>query len=216
MQTYQKTYSILIADDHQLIIDGISKILQEEKSVSAVYTASNGNEAIAMVNKYDVDCVLMDVNMPVLSGYEATKIIKEQHPHVKIIVVSMLSDASVIAKLLKAGADAFIIKNTGKEELLRAITKVINGEKYISQELSFNLYHHFSKKNNTAEKQDHLTPRELEIIKYIGEGMTNHEIAFKLFLSPSTVDTHRKNVLAKLELKNTAALIKYAAENNLL
>jgi DNA-binding NarL/FixJ family response regulator len=215
MQAYQKTYSILVADDHQLIIDGISKILQEEKTISAVYTACNGREAVDLVNKYDIDCVLMDLNMPVLGGYDATKLIKEQKPHVKVIVVSMLSDASVIAKLLKAGADAFIIKNTGKEELLRAITKVIHGEKYISQELSFNLYHYFGKKN-TTEKQDHLTPRELEIIKYIGEGMTNHEIASKLFLSSATVDTHRKNVLAKLELKNTAALIKYAAENNLL
>lgn len=215
MQVYQKTFSVLIADDHQLITDGISKILQEEKTISAVYTASNGRDAVDMVNRYDIDCVLMDLNMPVLSGYDATKIIKQQKPEVKVIVVSMLSDASVIAKLLKAGADAFIIKNTGTEELLRAITKVLNGEKYISQELSFNLYQNFGKKN-TADKQDHLTPRELEIIKYIGEGMTNGEIASKLFLSPATVDTHRKNVLAKLELKNTAALIKYAAENNLL
>lgn len=183
--------------------------------ISAVYTASNGHEAIERVVKHDIDCVLMDLNMPVLSGYEATKIIKEKAPHVKVIVVSMLNDASVIAKLLKAGADAFIIKNTGKEELLRAIARVLNGEKYISQELSFNLYQHFGKKN-AEEKQDHLTPRELEIIKYIGEGMTNHEIAAKLFLSPATVDTHRKNVLAKLELKNTAALVRYAAENNLL
>jgi len=215
MQPYQKTYSLLIADDHQLILDGISKILQEEKTISAVYTASNGREAVDMLAKYDIDCVLMDLNMPVLSGYDATKIIKQQKPAVKIIVVSMLSDASVIAKLLKAGADAFIIKNTGKEELLRAIAKVMSGEKYISQELSFNLYHHFSKKSS-IDKQDHLTPRELEIIKYIGEGMTNHEIASKLFLSSATVDTHRKNMLAKLELKNTAALVKYAAENNLL
>lgn len=214
-QAYQKTYSILIADDHQLIIDGISKILQEEKSISAVYTASNGQEAVDLLGRHDIDCVLMDLNMPVLSGYDATKIIKQQMPAVKIIVVSMLSDASVITKLLKAGADAFIIKNTGKEELLRAIAKVMSGEKYISQELSFNLYHQFGKKAGT-EKQDHLTPRELEIIKYIGEGMTNQEIAARLFLSSATVDTHRKNVLAKLELKNTAALIKYAAENNLL
>lgn len=215
MQAYQKKFSVLIADDHQLITDGLSKILQEEQSIAEVHTASNGRDAVAMVSTYNIDCVLMDLNMPVLSGYDATKIIKEQRPEVKVIVVSMLSDASVIAKMLKAGADAFIIKNTGSEELLRAITKVLNGEKYISQELSFNLHQNFGKKN-TGDKQEHLTPRELEIIKYIGEGMTNSEIAAKLFLSPATVDTHRKNVLAKLELKNTAALIKFAAEKNLL
>jgi len=209
----KKGYSVLIADDHQLIIDGISKILQEEKTIAAVYTAANGQEAVDMLAKHAIDCVLMDLNMPVLTGHDATKIIKQRYPGVKVIVVSMLSDASVIAKLLKAGADAFIIKNMGKEELLRAINKVMDGEKYISPELSFNLNNH---NNRKADKQDHLTPRELEIIKHIGEGLTNQEIAAKLFLSPATVDTHRKNVLAKLELKNTAALIKYAAENNLL
>lgn len=213
MQATKQGYSILIADDHQLIIDGISKILQEEKGIAAVYTAANGQDAVDMLGKYDIDCVLMDLNMPVLSGHDATKIIKQRNPGVKVIVVSMLSDASVIAKLLKVGADAFIIKNMGKDELLRAIDRVMDGEKYISPELRFNLNSPNSKK---ADKQDHLTPRELEIIKQIGEGLTNQEIAAKLFLSPATVDTHRKNVLAKLELKNTAALIKYAAENNLL
>ena len=213
MHATNKGYNVLIADDHQLIIDGISKILQEEKTIASVYTAANGQEAVDMLEKHAIDCVLMDLNMPVLSGYDATKVIKQRYAAVKVIVVSMLSDASVIAKLLKAGADAFIIKNMGKDELLRAIEKVMDGEKYISPELSFNLNSHIGKK---ADKQDHLTPRELEIIKHIGEGFTNQEIAAKLFLSPATVDTHRKNVLAKLELKNTAALIKYAAENSLL
>jgi len=213
MQATKKEYSVLIADDHQLIIDGISKILQEEKTISAVYSAANGQQALDVLEKYAVDCVLMDLNMPVLSGHDATKIIKQRYPHVKVIVVSMLSDASVIAKLLKAGADAFIVKNMGKDELLRAIDNVMDGERYISPELGFNFN---SANTRKADKQDHLTPRELEIIKHIGEGLTNQEIAAKLFLSPATVDTHRKNVLAKLELKNTAALIKYAAENSLL
>ncbi len=216
MQPYQTTYNLLIADDHQLIIDGLTKILQEEKSITVIHTALNGDEAVKKALNDDIDCVLMDINMPAMSGYEATKIIKEKRPHIKIIVVSMLSDASVIAKMLKAGADAFILKNTGKEELLRAISKVMAGEKYISQELSFNLYQYFGNKKNSPEKHDHITPRELEIIRYIGDGMTNQEIAAKLFLSPATVDTHRKNILAKLELKNTASLIKYAAENKLL
>jgi two-component system, NarL family, nitrate/nitrite response regulator NarL len=215
MPYYTPTYNILIADDHKLIIDGLTGILKGEKIIDNVYSALNGQDAIDQVLNNQIDCVLMDINMPVVNGYEATKIIKQKKPEVKIIVVSMLSDASVVIKLLKAGADAFILKDTGKEELVRAIEKVMSNEKYVSNELNLNLYHHLGLKANTTSTT-HLTPRETEIIQYIANGMTNHEIAAKLFLSTSTVDTHRKNILAKLGLKNTAALVKYAAENNLL
>jgi DNA-binding NarL/FixJ family response regulator len=216
MQPYRPTINLLIADDHQLIIDGLSKIFQDEEIISSVYSALNGKDAVEKTLENDIDCVLMDIAMPVINGHDATLLIKKQKPYVKIIVVSMLSDASVVAKLLKAGADAFIIKNTGKDELLKAINKVMNGEKYISQELSFDLFAHISRKKESGGNNDHLTPREIEIIRYIADGMTNHEIAGKLFLSNATVDTHRKNILSKLGLKNTASLVKYAAENKLL
>jgi DNA-binding NarL/FixJ family response regulator len=215
MQTYQPAFSLLIADDHQLIIDGLSRILLDENLISSLYSAINGKEAVDMVLQNDIDCVLMDINMPLINGYEATKIIKEKKPQIKIIVVSMILDASVVAKLLKAGADAFVIKNTGKEELLKAIEKVMQGEKYISQELNIDLYNLLGGRRGSQATDEHLTPREIEIIRFISEGMTNHEIAERLFLSPSTIDTHRKNILAKLELKNTASLIRYAAEHKL-
>jgi DNA-binding NarL/FixJ family response regulator len=119
--------------------------------------------------------------------------------------------------MLKAGADAFINKDTGKSELLKAIGNVMNGEKYISPEISTNLFTHLSDRNiNSPENEKHLTKRELEIIRYIADGFTNIEIAGKLFLSTVTVDTHRKNMLSKLQLKNTASLVKYAAEHKLL
>jgi len=153
----------------------------------------------------------------VLNGLEATKLIKKEKPFIKIIVVSMLCDASIVNKMLKAGADAFINKDTGKSELLKAIEKVILGEKYISPEISNNLFTHLTDRNvNASEKEKHLTTREIEIIRYIADGLTNIEIAAKLFLSIVTVDTHRKNMLAKLHLKNTASLVKYAAEHKLL
>ena len=165
----------------------------------------------------DVDCVIMDINMPVLNGLEATKLIKQEKPYVKVIVVSMLSDASVVSKMLKAGADAFINKDTGKTELLKALTKVMQGEKYINPEISNNLFAHLTDRNvGTTEGEKQLTAREVEIIRYIADGLTNHEIADKLFLSVVTVDTHRKNMLAKLHLKNTASLVKYAADHKLL
>src|SRR4051794_8614825 len=151
----------------------------------------------------------MDINMPVLNGLEATKLIKKEKPDVKVIVVSMLSDASIVNKMLKAGADAFINKDTGKDELLKAIDKVMRDEKYISPEISNNLFTHLNGRNNsTCEQDKHLTAREIEIIRFIADGLTNHEIADKLFLSTVTVDTHRKNMLAKLNLKNTASLVK--------
>ena len=209
--------NLLIADDHQLIIDGLSTILGNEKRIGTVYTANNGKAAVDMVHSHDIDCVIMDINMPVLNGLEATKAIKKEKPHIKVIVVSMLCDASIVNKMLKAGADAFINKDTGKSELLKDIKKVMSGEKYISPEISLDLFTHLSDRNlSQPENERQLTPRELEIIRHIAAGLTNIEIAATLFLSPATVDTHRKNMLAKLHLKNTAALVKWAADHHLL
>jgi DNA-binding NarL/FixJ family response regulator len=217
MTPYQLPINLLIADDHQLITDGISKILETEKTIGEIHTASNGSEAIDKALKHDIDCVVIDINMPVLNGLEATKQIKQQKPSVKVIAVSMLSDASIVSKMMKAGADAFINKDTGKTELLKAIDKVMQGEKYISPQISNNLFTHFNDRTvNRKDTEKQLTAREVEIIRYIADGLTNHEIADKLFLSVVTVDTHRKNMLAKLHLKNTASLVKYAADHKLL
>ncbi len=214
---YQLPINLLIADDYQLITDGLSKILEEEKGIGKIYTANNGKEAADKALMNEVDCIIMDINMPVLNGLEATKLIKQEKPFIKIIVVSMLCDASIVNKMLKAGADAFINKDTGKDELLKALDKVMWNEKYISPEIANNLFTHLNDRNiNTPNNEKHLTTREIEIIRYIADGLTNHEIADKLFLSVGTVDTHRKNMLAKLKIKNTASLVKYAADHKLL
>lgn len=214
---YALPVNILIADDHQLITDGIAGILVTEKIIGEIHIAKNGEDAVDKVLKHNIDCVIMDINMPVLNGFEATIQIKKAKSFIKIIVVSMLSDASIVSKMLKAGADAYINKDTGKTELLNAINKVMNNEKYISPDIAANYFaHHNDRIINTDTNEKHLTLREIEIIKFIADGLTNHEIAEKLFLSNATVDTHRKNMLAKLKLKNTAALVKYAAEHHLL
>ncbi|OQY96308.1 MAG: hypothetical protein B6D37_02115 [Sphingobacteriales bacterium UTBCD1] len=217
MKPYQVPVNILIADDHRLITDGISKILGEEKTIGEIYIANNGSEAVDKALTADIDCVIMDINMPVMNGLEAVKRIKQEKPYVKVIAVSMNSDASVVSKMLKAGADGYINKDTGKTELLTALEKVMRGEKYISPEISNNLFLHLNDRSVQSEEGEKpLTPREIEIIRYIADGLTNQEIAQKLFLSVVTVDTHRKNILAKLHLKNSAALVKYAAEHKLL
>ncbi len=209
--------NLLIADDHQLIIDGLANILSVEKIIGEIHTANNGKEALEKIEENDIDCVIMDINMPVLNGLETTRLIKKNKSFIKIIVVSMNCDASIVNKMLKAGADAFINKDTGKSELLIAIDKVMKDEKYISPEIANNLFIHLAdRKIIGSEIKKSLTPREIEIIKYIADGLTNHAIADKLFLSVSTVDTHRKNILSKLNLNNTASLVKYAAEHGLL
>lgn len=217
MTRYQLPVNLLIADDHQLITDGLSKLLEAEKIIGDIYTAKNGKEAMEKALNENIDCVIMDINMPVLNGLEATKAIKKERPHIKVIVVSMLCDASIVSKMLKAGADAFINKDTGKSELLIAINKVMQNEKYISPEISANLFTHLDNRNVTnTENGKCLTLREIEIVRHIAEGLTNQEIAAKLFLSTVTVETHRKNMLAKLQLRNTASLVKYAADHKLL
>jgi DNA-binding NarL/FixJ family response regulator len=217
MIPYQLPINLLIADDHQIITDGLSQILKAEKMVGEIHIAKNGKEAVDTVLKENIDCVIMDINMPELNGMEATKLIKKEKPGVKIIVVSMLCDPSVVSKMLKAGADAFINKDTGKTELLKAMAKVMNNEQYISPEISNDLFRHLNNRNvNVSPTEKNLTKREIEIIRHIANGLTNNEIATKLFLSNVTVETHRKNMLAKLQLKNTASLVKYAAEHKLL
>jgi DNA-binding NarL/FixJ family response regulator len=217
MTNYRFPISILIADDHRLITDGLATILGTEKNISEIYTARNGKEAVELVMQHAIDCVIMDIDMPVLNGLEATKLIKHQKPNVKVIVVSMLSDAAIVNKLLRAGADAFINKDSGKAELLTAITEVIGGKKYISPDISAHLFARLSdRKTDDDLVQKQLTPRELEVLRHIGDGLTNQQIAEKLFLSTVTVDTHRKNMITKLNLKNTASLVRYAAEHGLL
>jgi DNA-binding NarL/FixJ family response regulator len=207
---------LLIVDDHQLIIDGLSRILESKKLIGEIFSANNGQIAVDIALNQDIDCVIMDINMPIMNGLDATKLIKKEKPHMKIIVVSMLFDAPIVSRMLRAGANAFINKDIGQDELLKAIEKVMNDEKYLSPAISLNLATHLNDTEESSATDKHLTPREIEIIRHIAEGLTNSEIAEKLFLSKVTVDTHRKNILAKLQLKNTATMVKYATDHKLL
>jgi two-component system nitrate/nitrite response regulator NarL len=217
MENYLLPIHLLIADDHQLFIDGLSKILEIEKIIGEIYSVNNGKEVLETIDLHPIDCIIMNINMPVMNGLEVTKRVKANNPELKIIVFSMQCDVSIVSKMLKAGADGFINKDTGKDELLSAINKVMRNDKYISPAISRNLFTFFSEKKNVgSEDEKHLTARELEIIKRIADGFTSQEIAAKLFLSTMTVDTHRKNMIAKLQLKNTATLVKYAFEHHLL
>ena len=204
--------NLLIADDHTLFIEGLSMLVSRIEDVHIVGDAKNGKEVIEHCQNQKIDLILMDLEMPQMGGIEATEIIKREFPNIKIIAVTMLNDYNTIKKALRSGMDGYVVKNLGITELQNAIETVMNGQIYMSPEITTILALGVAgRKPNQAYVPD-LTKREKEVIKLIIEGLTNDLIAEKLFLSPLTVSTHRKNVLSKLNLKNTAMLVKYCGD----
>ena len=214
-----KPIKILLVDDHQMIRDGIRSLLTGVDDVDIVAEASNGNEAIEILKKQDVDLILMDISMPEMNGIEATKIITSKFEKVKVLTLSMHDEESFVIKMLQVGASGYVLKTTDKLELTEAIKTVASGESYFTKEASKAIMQYFMKGKsamNRGKASIDLTKRELEVLVLIAEEFTNLEIAEKLFLSPRTVDTHRRNLLQKLAVKNTAGLVKYAIEQNLI
>lgn len=212
---------LLITDDHKLFIEGIKHLLYDEFKIENVSVALNGKEAIDKCNREKFDVVLMDINMPVIDGIHATREIKTLHPEIKIIMVSMLADYSSVIKALKAGADAYILKSEGTEELANALRSIFKGEIFLSPTLADIFTKDATGKITTREdvlrfSENLITTREQEILKLICEGFTNDQISKTLNIALRTVDTHRTNMLTKLQLPNTAALVKFAIENKLI
>jgi DNA-binding NarL/FixJ family response regulator len=204
--------NILIADDHTLFIEGLSMLVSRIEDVHIVGDAKNGKEVIELCHNQKIDLILMDLEMPTMGGIEATTIIKKDFPYIKIIAVTMLNDYNTIKKAIRSGMDGYIVKNLGIKELQKAIATVMNGQIYMSPEITTILaLGVVGRKPNQAYVPD-LTKREKEVVKFIIDGFTNEQIAERLFLSPLTVSTHRKNVLSKLNLKNTAMLVKYCGD----
>lgn len=212
---------ILLVDDHQLFLEGLRFLLSQTPDVEIVGEALNGQLAIEMVANHPIDWVLMDVNMPHCDGIEATKHIKKNHAEVKVIAVTMLDDYVSIKEMIRAGADGYVLKNTGSAELHRAFETIEAGEVYYSPSILNTLLQRKSEaaksnKSNRTSLHEWLTNREKELLPLLVEGLTSAEIAERLFISESTVISHRKNILHKLNLKNTAALVKYALEHQLI
>ena len=212
---------LLITDDHKLFIEGIRHLLHDEFRIEIAGIAYNGKEAIDICKKQKFDVALMDINMPVIDGIHATREIKRFQPAIKIIIVSMMGDFSSAVKALKAGADAYILKSEGTEELGNALRKVLRDEIYLSPSLAEFFTNDPSgkliKKEGLIKFSENLiTSREKEVLKLIAEGFTNDEIAAMLHISIRTADTHRTNLLTKLKVPNTAALVKAAIDNNLI
>jgi len=203
---------ILIADDHTMFINGLRLLLSSMPGFEVCGVAANGQQALEHLETHETDLLLMDVNMPVMNGYQTTFRVREQYPNVKIIVLSMLADELSVTKLLEAGAHGYLFKNADEEELFEALQTVLEGKIYITKEIREKISQ--ARKPSAGDEETvKLSSREIDIARLIMEGFTNPEIADKLFLSVRTVETHRKNILAKLHLKNTATLVKFLIDN---
>lgn len=210
---------IAVVDDHEIVRDGIKILLEDQPGMEIVFEAKNGNEATEFCSAHEVDLVIMDITMPEMDGIQATNIIKEKNTDIKILALTMLNEDQHIRKMIKAGASGYILKSSGKQELIKAINTIMSGRHYFSddatQVILKELVDPVVAKSKEAEEVN-ITERELEILKLIVNEYTNQEIAEKLFVSVRTVDAHRRNLLQKTGAKNTAGLVKYALKNNLL
>ena len=207
---------IVIADDHQMFIDGVKSLLSKEQKLIFVHEASNGEDALSFIRKNEIDLLITDISMPGMSGTQLTKNIKQEFPQIKVLVLSMFNDPAIVNEILQSEAEGYILKNTGKQELLNAISKIMDNGTYYSNEVMNLMLSQNRKIRNKETNKEQLTERETEILKLVCEEYTTAGIAEKLFISPRTVETHRKNILEKTQSKTIVGLIKYAFENNMI
>ncbi len=204
--------TVFIVDDHQLVIEGLSSLLEKVPDIKLVGTSNNALECLAFFTSHTADVILMDISLPDKSGIELCKAIKTTYPGIQIIALSTFSQGSYIKQMIDNGASGYLLKNADKQEIIEAIETVEKGKTYFSFEAG-KIYKSTIEKQST---QPIISKREKEILQLISDGLTNGEISKQLFISIDTVDTHRKNLYFKLEVKNTAQLIRKAIENNYL
>lgn len=202
--------NVFIVDDHYMVIEGIRSLLKNEKDIVWMGHAMNAESCLAFLNNSLPDIIFMDINLPDKSGIDLCREVKEKYPSVFIIGLSTFNQQSFVSKMMQNGASGYVLKNATQEELLLAAQTVIRGRTYLSQEAAS-----FAEKK-AGRELPLLTRREKEVLGLIADGLTTQEIAGKLFVSATTVETHRKNLLFKLEVKNVASMIKVAAKLNLI
>jgi DNA-binding NarL/FixJ family response regulator len=213
--------TIVLADDHAMIRDGIRSILEHVEGLVVVAEAENGREAIELAARHAPDIVLIDIGMPGLNGLEATRRILAHDPKVAVIAVSMHSDARYVTGMMKAGARGYLLKTCDADELLRAIDAVRRGKLYVTADVTHVLVDDCHADGSRCENRtgtppaDVLTPREREVLQLIAEGLTNKEIGARLGSALKTIETHRTNVIRKLDLHSIAELTKYAVREGL-
>ena len=202
---------VYIIDDHQMIIEGIHSLLHDEQNIEWLGSSKSPDDLMTFLAKSQPDVLLMDINLPQRSGLELCREVKEKYPAINIIGLSTSNQPSVIRKMQENGASGYLLKDASKSEILEALQQVNKGREYVSFSVAEAL-----KKKGSNTSLPALTRREKEILELIAEGLTNRKIAAKLFLDRTTINTHRKNMLTKFNVKNTAALIKIVVTNHLI
>ncbi len=210
---------ILLADDHKLMRSGLRVLLEQQAGLTVVAEASDGREAVALVPSHKPDVLVMDIGMPNLNGIEAATQITQSHPEISIVMLSMHSDESYVLRALKAGAKGYLLKDSAEADLIRAVHSVAEGKSFFSPAVSKVLlddYVRKLKRSGTDDPYDLLTPREREILQLVAEGKSNKDVAQMLNLSVYTVETHRSNIMEKLNLHGVPELILYAVRRGII
>jgi two-component system response regulator NreC len=212
---------ILIADDHPLIADGIKNTFMNQSDFEVISIANNGKEVLDIVKSKAVDIALLDINMPEMDGIQCAKILIKDYPEIKVAILSMHQEASIIKELIGIGIKGYMLKTIPADELLMAVKRIYKGQDYFTADVtkailkndnSVSTFVPLSQKSSLVAQ---LTQREIEIIQYLTQGLTNVQIGEKLFISPRTVDTHRTNIMKKINVHNVASLIRFAFQNGL-
>ncbi len=214
---------IMLVDDHQIVRDGIKALLESLDNVQIIGEASSSKELLDYLETVKPDIIITDISMPEMSGIELTKIINsdEKYSGIKVLILSMYTNEDFIFNAIKVGAKGYLPKNTSRKELFEAINTIYKGEEYFSEQISNIILKSFIKKAKSEDNPDEkkeavLSARETEILKMFAEGMSNPEIAEKLFISTRTVESHKNHIVQKLELKSTMDLIKFAIKNKIV
>lgn len=208
---------IVIVDDHQMLRDGLRAILESQDDIEIVGEAEDGHTAVAMARKLVPDVVIMDIGMAALNGIEATRQIKADNPRVNVIALSMYADKRYVLSMLDAGASGYVVKAAAFDELWRAVRAVCQGQRYLTPEITGLVVdaHRDAASQAGASETPTLGPREREILQLLAEGHTSPEIARRLHISANTVETHRRNIMRKLDMHTIADLTKYAIREGL-
>jgi DNA-binding NarL/FixJ family response regulator len=211
------TMRVFLADDHEIMREGICALLRKHPEMEVIGQAADGRSAVDMVKQLQPDVVVMDIGMPNLNGIEATQQMVAENPHIKVMALSTHSDGSVVAKMIKAGATGYMLKESAFSELLDGLRTMAEGKTYLCSKISKVVFADYINllTNPRNEAIDGLTAREREVLQLVAEGHTTRDIAEALRLSPKTVDSHREHIMEKLGIRNVAGLTKYAIREGL-